>query len=87
MTRLRLKPHMLVIHKPAGSYYETREPWGTEAWWLEFVDPATGGVEEYLLPLQILATVKLELVAPTHPVYLKWAARRLADRLEGLDRT
>ena len=29
----------------------------------------------------------VEPIAPTHPVYIKWAQRRLADRLEGLDRT
>jgi hypothetical protein len=44
----------------------------------------TGEIADFYHELQ---RFDVEVIAPTHPVYIRWAARRLQDRLEGLDRT
>ena len=51
------------------------------------INPASGATMGFCKAADGHPLVGLGLVAPTHPVYIKWAQRRLADRLEGLDRT
>lgn len=51
------------------------------------INPNTGEVTHGCKAVDGSPLKGLGLVAPSHPVYIKWAQRRLQDRLEGLDRS
>lgn len=54
---------------------------------LGFINPKTGETTHGFRAVDGTLLIGLGLVAPSHPVYIKWAQRRLQDRLEGLDRS
>lgn len=51
------------------------------------INPTSGDIQGGYGVVDGHPLIGLGLVAPTHPVYIRWAARRLQDRLEGLDRS
>lgn len=53
-------------------------------WRVAKIDSQTGEVSEW--DRRSVPGKHFTPLAPTHPLYLKWAAARLRDRLEGKDR-
>lgn len=85
---IRLKPHTVVYHLNDQEFYEVRERIGggqhTDVYRACLIIVRTGEVAKWR-DVNIYRD-DVEVVSPAHPIYLKWAARRLQDRLEGLDR-
>lgn len=70
-------PDALAYYEVRGLYHNVKE------YLLAQINPETGAIYGAWTSR---GNADLELVAPTHPVYIRWAQRRLQDRLEGLDR-
>ncbi len=80
-----LKPHTIVYHAVDRTFYEVRSQGLTPD--VYHADQVTEkGTVVTWLAARVIYRRDVELIASTHPVYIKWAARRLQDRLEGLDR-
>ncbi len=84
---MRLKPHTVVYSKVDKMFFEVvrTNPYSNGEYLARVIQVGTG--ELIKSGAALINRLDVELVSPMHPVYQMWAARRLQDRLEGLDRT
>lgn len=77
------KPHTIVFHRPNRAFYEVIGYGKSDYYHMSKINDKDGEILAYGCYVD---SYDVEVIAPTHPVYILWAARRLQDRLEGLDR-